>query len=196
MFAAYKGYTFVYKALPVKRVLKYLIRSEVDFKYPDNALWQKTERKNSRFYYSQAVVKYLDGFMVLPANKNSTVEQLPTLSIINGFTPWEGFSLENDRHLSRNLTVKGILGQVLKKRIDGAYLNVSVALYQLDSTMMKAKKLVFNKNLPHSTGEYVLSSISYPEVIDEFNAFLSTHKASITALKVKFNIDVEELLSD
>ena len=189
VFAAKKGITFKYKVIPVRRLFKALLDQSVDFKFPDNPYWQGDMKKGKNVIYSDAVSKTIDGVMVIPGRKGAGVKKLKTIGTVMGFTPWE-YKGDIDKgviKLSENSNFEGLLNQVIKKRIDGAYINPVVAGYQLEK-MSKKGQLVFDDSLPYAKNEYLLSTIKEKEILDAFNLFLKENKAQVDKLKAKYNI--------
>ncbi len=174
-FAKRGGYTFEYKARPVARLfLEYLKMDEFDFKYPDNSCWQIDMKKNKEVIYSQPVVKYLDGVMMLAERKGRGVKHLKTIGTIRGFTPWDYLDLIKVGKVDINESngIIPLIKMTLIERIDGAYINVDIARYQLENSFHKPNALVFDPDLPHTKSFYHLSSIKHPEIIEEFDKFL------------------------
>ncbi len=195
-FAQKMNYQFFYHALPVKRLLSSFLNGKVDFKYPDNPYWAKDQKKGHKLVYSQPVAQYIDGVMVLPEYRNMEIKDFKVLGTVLGFTPWDYLGLIKSKsvELEEVRTMSGLLEIVLRKRVDGAYVNIAVASYQLESLLKMPNMLVFNSNLPHTLDSYRLSSIKYPKVMNEFNRFLHSDIQYITKLKKKYKVEdlVEE----
>jgi hypothetical protein len=191
MFAKEKKYQFFYKIRPVKRLFhEFVEKKAYDFKYPDNPVWQSDMKKGKNVVYSDSVVKYIDGVVVLAENISMGLSSFKTLGTVRGFTPYPYLDLISQKKvkLSENNNFISLLKQVLIKRINGAYSNISVARFNLKENLKKPDAIVFNPNLPHIKDSYYLSSISYPAVITEFNAFLKDKKVQIDQLKKKYNV--------
>lgn len=190
LFAEKKGYTFVYKPLPVKRLFNALVNNEVDFKYPDSPFWSAEMKKGKNIVYSDGVVSFTDGVYVLPENKGKGIAGLKRLGIVRGFTPWDYLKDIKEGKVStvENTKFIGMLKQALRKRSDGAYGNKEVIEYVLKEKMSSAGELVFDPDLPHSLGDYKLSTGKHAKVIKEFNDFLKTCKTEIAALKQKYHV--------
>ncbi|MBF0225702.1 MAG: transporter substrate-binding domain-containing protein [Desulfobacterales bacterium] len=193
-FAKQKGYVIQFKILPVKRLFKEFLDGIIDFKYPDNPYWQQDLKKGKTIHYTNSVAEYIDGIMVLTENKGAGLDKLKILGTMRGFTAWDYLDLINSEKikLNENNTFTGLLQQIILKRIDGAYVNVAVAKYQLNEFLKRPGSLVFDANLPHTKGSYLCSSIKYPEIIQEINNFLTENKTFIDELKKKYQIDVIE----
>ncbi len=189
-FAKKQGYTFTYSILPVKRLYKYLIEKKVDLKFPDNTSWSPDLKKGIPITYSDPVVDYIDGVMVLPKHKGRGIDGLKKLGTVRGFHPWDYLKLikSNKMRLLENNSFSGLLKQTVAERIDGAYINPMVGLYHLEHEMKRPDDLVFDPDLPHSRGSYLLSSANHPELIQAFNRFLKKEKRWIDGLKRKYNL--------
>lgn len=192
-FAKTKGYNIKYRVLPVRRLFKELLDESVDFKFPDNPYWQRDMKKVKKIIYSNTVVKTIDGVMVLPANKGNGIKKFKKIGTVMGFTPWPFKEMisKGEIKVSENPNFKGLLTQVIKGRVSGAYLNPVVANYQLKNVLQKPGALVYDSSLPFSKNNYLLSTVKHKKVINEFNTFLTENKTLIQSLKDKYEI-VEE----
>ncbi len=189
-FAKDQGITFKYKVISVRRLFKSLLDQKVDFKFPDNPYWQGDMKKGKNVIYSDAVVKTIDGIMVLPERKGMGVKKLKKIGTVMGFTPWEykGQIDSGEIALSENANFEGLLAQVIKGRIDGAYINPVVADYRLEKVMNKKGALVFDDGLPYAKNDYLLSTMKEKEIMNAFNKFLKEKKGIVDKIKAKYSI--------
>ncbi len=111
--------------------------------------------------------------MVLPENKGKGLNKLKKLVIVRGFTPWEYLEYIKSGMIKEFTATQytSMIKMTLVKRVDGAYSCVSIIDYQLKK-MNKPYALVFDPSLPHTKSSYLLSSIKYPKVIEQFSAWL------------------------
>lgn len=191
-FAKSRGYTFEYRPLPPSRLFfEHLKGQSLDFKYPDNAYWESHLRTGVKVHYSNPVMPYIDGVFVSPANKGRGTEHLKMLGTVTGFTPWKYYDAikRKEISLSENDNSISLLKQAVFKRIDGAYINVEVARYQLREVLKQADALVFDPDLPHIADFYYLSSIKHPQILQEFNDFLAREKALYERIRKKLKIE-------
>ena len=65
LFAQKSGYTFTYRPLPWKRVILEYMNGDLDFIFPDNSYWDTEPKEGKDVYYSDPVVAYIDGVVVL-----------------------------------------------------------------------------------------------------------------------------------
>ncbi len=121
--------------------------------------------------------------------------RLQVLGTVMGFTAWEYMTLIESGQvtLKENIGAAALLSQVLKGRIDGAYTEIAVATHQLATILKQPDALVFDADLPHMQDFYYLSTTKHPDIIQEFNAFLTEERETIQALKRKYMLypDVE-----
>jgi len=190
LFAKSKGYTFIYKALPIKRLFSEFLSGDVDFKYPDSPYWSADDKSGKNVIYSAEAAQYIDGVMVKASNKGKGIDALKTMGIVMGFTAWDYLDdIKSGKiKLQENSDFTAMIKQCLIDRNDGAYCNVDVGNYILSEVIKKKGELVFDSSLPHSKGSYKLSTIKHGKVIDEFNAFLNSNKPAVEALKKKYGI--------
>lgn len=192
-FAKEYGYQFEYRILPVKRLFgEFLIEgSALDLKFPDNPYWSSDDKQGKQVIYSQSVVKYIDGVMMLPENMHYQLDQIMVLGTVRGFTAWDYLeSIKSGKiTVSENGNFTGLLKQVLLKRVDGAYANITVAKYQLSEVLKQPDSLKFNANLPHTKSSYYLSTIKHPKIIENMNDFLLEKSELVNSLKEKYKVE-------
>ena len=188
-----RGYSFEYRALPVARLFHGFVNNQIDFKYPDNVLWQSEMKQDKNVVYSDPVVAHIDGVSVLPENKGHGAEKMKILGTVRGFTPlpWlrridsgELIVLEND-------SFQGVVEQTIIGRVDGAYANVDVVQYLLKHVLGTPGALEFDASLPYSRSQYHMSTIKHPAVIAEFNMWMQENSDFISELKKKYGLDDE-----
>ncbi|MCG8667874.1 MAG: transporter substrate-binding domain-containing protein [Pseudomonadales bacterium] len=189
-FASSKGYTFKYKPFPVIRLTKYFVEGQVDLKFPDNEVWAGDAKKGLNVAYSNPVIDYTDGVMVLPASAGKGIGALKKLGLVRGFTPWDYLSLIKTGSVKSKETssLDALIQQTLHGRVDGAYFNVSVAKYHLAQNLKKPDGLVFDDGLPHTSSSYKLSSHKHPKIIEEFSQFLIDEAGWISEVNKKYGL--------
>lgn len=125
---------------------------------------------------------------MLPANKGkkSGVSKMATL---RGFTPFPYLDAIAAKKIAVTEvnTAEAALQMGAAGRVDGVYLGVLSAQYGM-SLLKTPDMLVFDPNLPNSTNDFSLSSISHPEVVKQMDDFLTSDKALVKKLKDKYKI--------
>ncbi|MDX1367945.1 substrate-binding periplasmic protein [Pseudomonas sp.] len=190
-FASHSGVQLSYKPLPANRLLAALLEGEVDFKYPDSGNWAQTQKADKDLHYSQAVVAYVDGVLVAPPRQGQALEQLKRLGMVSGWTPWgyqQGIEA-GQIQLTYSDDLRKMIRQTLKKDTDGAYFNVVVATHYLDNIRARPGALVFDPKLPHTRGNFHLSTLRHPAVLQRFDRFLLERQAEVAALKDKYRVE-------
>jgi hypothetical protein len=190
-YAKDRGHVFQYRPLPVSRLFRELVEGVVDFKYPDNKFWQQDIKAGKPVVYSDAVANYIDGVMVQPQNKGKGLAALHTLGTLQGFTAWEYLDAikAGQIKLAENPGFQGLLYQAEHDRVDGAYVGVAEATYQLEQVLKTPGALVFDPSLPHTSSFYSVSTIKHPDVIADFNAWLKDKAELVTKLKADYAIE-------
>lgn len=184
------GYDFQYRPLPVSRLYNEFFNGDIDFKFPDDKVWQPSRREAYQIYYSIPLINYTDGVMVLPASRGKGVEQLKYLGIIRGFTPVAFRDLIDSGEviLYENNSLTGLLMQVVQGRLDGVYMDPVIADYNLTDMHLKSR-LVFDPELPSADGSYYLSTIKHREIITLFNDFMHEEREYLLEIKKAFELD-------
>lgn len=192
-FAQYAGCRLIYRPLAWKRLVLQYIDGELDLIFPDNPQWSTKTKEGSQVVYSRPVALYTDGVMMLPENLGKGVDHLKRLGTIGGFTVWDYYDeiASGQIELEESSDIVPLLHLVLLNRIDGAYIETSVADYYLREHLQKPDALVFDGDLPHTQDSYYLSSIHSPELIETFNEFLDAEHDAIDMLRQKYQIRVK-----
>lgn len=189
-FAAARGYHLDFRPLPVKRLFAQLVHHEIDLKFPDNPAWAPDLKEGHRVAYSQPVIRYTDGVMVLADKPVPTADAIKTLGTVGGFTPigWQSRIAAGTVAVKETTRVELAVSQVLRGFTDGAYVNVAVANRVL-TEMGRPQALVFAAHLPHATGAYALSSDAHPDLVAEFDAWLEANTATVQAIKARWGAE-------
>jgi hypothetical protein len=87
-----------------------------------------------------------------------------------------------------NHNFTGLLRQVLNERIGGAYLNPLVAANQLEIITGKRDALLLAPDLPITRGTYELSTIAYPDVLEDLRKFLRENEEAVESLKREYGL--------
>ncbi|MGG5870202.1 substrate-binding periplasmic protein [Pseudomonas peli] len=187
-FAAHQGHEFIYQPLPVRRLLSDFLNGRVDFKYPDNPRWNADIKRNYKLHFSQAAAPAIDGVLVKPQFLGKGKERLRRLGTQRGFTPWPYL---NDIKAGKILLIQAnqidsLLAMAMSDRVDGVYLNPQVVRHQLYNSA--GSGLVFDPSLAYQDDHYFLSSIKHPEVIKQFDAFLTSQAELVQTLKDRHGI--------
>ncbi len=190
LFAKTKGYTFQYKPVPVNRLYILLKTGLVDFKFPANKRWAPEMKTGYVTYYSGSIASYIDGLMVTRENKGKALKEIRRIGTLLGFTAWDYLSMQKKGliHIVENPSFPALMVQVIKGRLDGAYFNPLVCEYKMKHHT-NSRRLVFDKNLPHTKSGYALSTIHHFKIIGELNFFMKDQKDEINALKKEYGID-------
>ena len=187
-FAAHQGHVFIYQPLPVRRLLSDFLNDRVDFKYPDNPRWNADQKQGYALHYSQAAAPAIDGVLVKPRFLGQGKERLRRLGTQRGFTPWPYLDEINAGKimLIQANQIDSLLAMAMSDRVDGVYLNPQVVRHQLYNNA--GSGLVFDPKLPYQDDHYFLSSIKHPEVIAQFDAFLTSQAELVQSLKDRHGI--------
>lgn len=191
-FAKLNNHTVTYKSYPITRLNKQYLTGELDFRFPDNAYWAQEQKSGYEITYSNSVIDFIDGVMVLPSNqrKEHNQDTLKKLGTVRGFTAWDYLERIKNGSIKINETtnLSSLIKRTMNGRDDGAYFNIDVAYYFLNNTLNKPQALIFDPNLPHTKSSYSLSSFKRPAIIKQFNQFLIEQADWINNVKLKYQI--------
>lgn len=189
-FAKSRGYTFIYRAYPVKRLMLKNWQQEVDLMFPDNPLWFTDKKKTVDITYSTNFVEVLEGTLVTPEKLGEPLDKITILGTITGFTvsSYKTYLDTGQVKLDHARDSRYVLLKVLDSRTDAAFMAVDSANYVLDHILGKPGALVFDPELPFDNYAYHLSTTIHPEIIKEFNSFVEQEAEYISALKRKYHM--------
>lgn len=183
-----QGYRGAYKAFPINDLYSEFIKKSLNFKYPDNALWNSQAKHQERVHYSDQVLPFTDGVMLLNNRHGKGVEKLKVLGIPKGFTANGYLHLVNSQEivLAEGGELKDVLGQLLIDKTDGTYVNKSVANHQLLNKFKVTGRAVFDDTLPFTQDAYRLSSIKYTRLSKNLTSFCIVIVRKLKAILVFF----------
>lgn len=187
-FAKKYNHKITFIPLPVARLSHTFLRGEIDFRFPDSPNWTHGMKRGFNVKYSSPVVTYTDGIFVLKENLGK--KDLKQIGTISGFSPQllqERIS-SKEVVLNENQSLNGLLEQVRRGRIEGAYFNIAVAQATIQKRQYH-KFIFFDENQIHITDSYFLSTIHKPKILVEFNQFLKLHEKEVSKLKSKYGLD-------
>ena len=194
MFARKKGFEFSYQPRPYVRLVKELLRGEIDFQYPDNPDWLVDQKRGHKIFYSQGAIEYVDGISRRRADIGKPISTLRQIAMPRGWTPIDYYPLVRRKELviEEANSVEAVMHMLLTGRVDGVYLNADVVTSYLAGAGLSAEA-GFDKSLPYQFSRFSLSSKNHPEVIGEFNQFLVDNAAELRKLKesYRFRYDVD-----
>ena len=194
LFARKRGYEFNYQPRPYVRMVKELLRGDIDFQYPDNPDWLTDLKRGHKIYYSQGVIDYADGISRRREDIGKPIGTLKLIAMPRGWTPIDYYPLVQRKELviEEANSVEAVMQMLLSKRVDGVYLNADVVASYLAGTGLSVEA-GFDKSLPYQFSRFSLASKTHPEVIKEFNQFLLDSASEIKKLKesYKFRYDVD-----
>ena len=188
-FTADRGYRFVYRPLPLSRLLSELLSGRIDAKYPDNAQWSVEQRGGKPVVYSDAITASTDGVHLLPERLGQRADLIRVLGVVQGFTPWSWL----DRIQAGKVQVvesadfHGLVRMVLSGTVDGAFANVDVVQHTL-TQMGRAGALIFDLGLPHTVDQYHLSSLGQGGLMREFSDWQAANPAVIREIKARHGL--------
>ena len=184
---------FKYVPLPLNRLYSEFYDGKIDFKVPANAYWQSDTKKSLalKIHYSQPLVAYTDGVMVHQDNVKMNEKNLTTLSIVSGFTPWKYLDRikKGEIKVTENLSLEGLLQQLILKRIPAIYVNIDVANYYLARKFpLSQNNVLFHKGLPSVDGTYHIGSLNHPDITKKIDDFMDAHPDVLNKIRAKYSI--------
>lgn len=191
-FARTYRHRFTYVPLPVARLFnEFLDRRTVDLKFPDNPNWHPERKQDIPIVYSNPALLITEGLVVQGRQAGQLAGKLRAIAATRGFTPTPYREAIGTGQLTviETISAESSLRMVDRGRADGAYINTVVARRQLKRLNWPPERLVFDSSLPFVRSSFSLSSIAYPQVVQQFNEFLRTRQSWLQSLKSKYDIE-------
>ncbi|WP_448566890.1 hypothetical protein [Thalassotalea ganghwensis] len=188
-FAASKGYKFTYLPLPIKRIDYWYSENAIDFKYPDNKRWSGGQKFYPKLKYSLSTLELLAATVVPKNNLGKSRKSIKRLGTILGFHPtmWLDLIKKGNTVVVESPSALNIVKQLVHGHVDATNLEPSVVNHFL-SLIGEEGALVVDLSLPHEVYSYHLSTINHPEILEEFNLFLTQNQALLLQLQKKYKI--------
>ena len=192
LFANSYGYKFDFYSLPINRLYKdFIVQDYIDFKYPDNPQWHQDYKKKyaeiKPVTYSNKILTTVTGIASL--KKSIVLSECLSFAKVRGFTSqsYKTYFDKKEIEVTETADTSELISLLILKRVDCIYISHDVLQYQLSKEFADAA-IYFQNHLRVDEQNFYLSSIKHPEIILQFNQFLSRSSHEIAILKKRFKI--------
>ncbi|WP_199609796.1 hypothetical protein [Flocculibacter collagenilyticus] len=188
-FAQAYNYQFKYVAMPIKRFDKWLLDTDIDFKYPDNIRWFSDASLRDKFTMSDSTIELLAGTFTSKEGLAKPVKEKHVFGTLFGFHPtlWIDGIKRGQIELHEDTSPRILVQKTLHGHIHGINLVPEVINYHLNA-IKNGGEIKLDKRYRYEVYSYHLSTIKHPDVIRQFNTFLKQNGVLIERLKAKYNI--------
>ncbi len=187
------GYSVKFYPAPLNRLYRDLVAENyIDFKYPDNPQWQKsfkdTFSKPNPIIYSESILNTVTGIASL--QQNTTLSDCSRIGKVRGFTSqsYKSHFMKKQIDVVETADTTELISLLLLKRINCIYISKDVLNYKMREEFENRVPVYFHDKLAVDVQSFHLSTVKYPDVIEQFNLYLSTHSDQVRALKQQFDI--------
>ncbi|MEA3381373.1 transporter substrate-binding domain-containing protein [Alteromonas mediterranea] len=189
-FSKQSGHQFVYLSMPVKRLQIELKKGNVDFVFPDNPRWNNSLTYNLNKIYSTPLVETFSVTLIKPENTNKGVSSIGKLVIPDGFSPvkWKKQISEGTVNTFTVASVYEGLSLLHNGEVDAMDIEYNVARHII-RRHPQVGPFSADLTLPHNAVSFSLSTLKYPNIIEELNAFLHSKSETINKIKEKYGIE-------
>ncbi len=186
-FAKAQDFKIDFKVMEVNELWRAYTNGELDFRLPDNLLWQRDIKADLSITYSAPIAYFTDGVVSLFANKDKPITRLGT---INGFTAWgyQGDIESGEIELVTVNSLQSLIAGLYSGRFDGAYYNVEAFTRLVEEAGYPPTTVAFRRNLVKTRSLYMLSSIQHGKLVKELNQFLRTNKTWVRERKAHYGL--------
>lgn len=189
-FASDSGHSVTYVPLPIKQFSKWLHKSNVDFKFPDSRRWQDSSPSDSHAtHFSESVLYMRAGTIVLEINQDKPSTFFKSLGMIDGYYPnlWLEKIARNEVNLLRDTSAKVLVKQLVNEIVDGIDIDLGVAQYYMKELQID-QPITYSSQLKQNVFSYQLSTLKYPEIIEQFNHWLAANQHFLSKIKTQLRI--------
>ncbi|MFC4158541.1 substrate-binding periplasmic protein [Chitinimonas lacunae] len=191
-FAAQHGHRFVYRPLPVKRLYREYWQGRFDLVFPDSPRWNSDTKRQQglELHYSAPLLVFQNVILVKPERLGRGRESVQVLGVIRGFTPWK---FQDDITAGRIRVeeaqgARELLKMAMLDRVDAVDMAWQVANHHLRALKAEGALVPDPGLLDIQDSHYYLSSRRHPELIRQFDQFLSRNANEIAALRRRYGL--------
>ncbi|MGM0768423.1 MAG: substrate-binding periplasmic protein [Pseudomonadota bacterium] len=196
-FAEHAGLEFSYHPRPVRRMVLEYTTGHYDFALPDSPNWNRSEKEGIAVTYTDPLLTFEDAVYVAAGNVHLTPDSMQDIGTIAGFTPWKF----QDRIEAGQVKLKtarkpaNLVRMALAGHVDAINLAAPVARHHFDALMVGDRLVPAPGLMETRASHYHLSTIEHPEVIAEFNQFLSNQQALVQSLQQQYGLTPPDPIS-
>lgn len=183
-FAVDNGLVLRYRVMPLNRAARLMSLGAIDLKYPDNRLWNQSEKLRAVVVYSRPFTGVTGGIFVRREALGRSRAAIRTLGILVGYTP-VGFAdrLASGRtELVYETRLEDLMRKTADGLLDGFYASVEPTEAIVAAQTLWVGRLAFDPMLPNAFLGFSLSSVVRPELIMRFDAWLAANATRIDRL--------------
>ena len=193
LFAKTRGYVFRYEVYPLKRRDREFVNGQLDFSFPDNPNWVADLKRHVKISYAP-MLPFTDGVLVNTDALGKGLARLKVLGVPLGFTPYpyQQLMMTGALRTEESTQYDALYRKLIARRVDGAYMNTRIARYYWSQLHPGETPVVYDRDLPHASGYWCLSSIKHGKIIAEFKEFLVSHRRQVDELKAQYGFQDAE----
>jgi hypothetical protein len=133
------------------------------------------------------------GTLVLAKNADKDISTYKSIGTVTGFHPtlWLGRIEKGQVALFEDPSPRILVQYLVKGLIDGLVIDLAVATNELQKLKLN-EQIIFSPLAPQQVFAYKLSTVKYPEVMQQFNQWQVQKREFIQDLKYQFGISAIE----
>lgn len=178
-FAKEKGHVIVYNSVKIDQLYDKFLTKQVDFKYPDNPLWNSDNKKGKEIFYSEPIITTKMGVNVTGAK-----DSIKKVGIVAGFTPW--IILDEIKSGKLEIVEKNSMQQLVSMAINGEidaiYGSEDVVNFHASALNQK-----FSLSSKFKTDTDIFHVSGYDQkIINEISTWLRANKDKVNQITKKY----------
>lgn len=196
-FADYADIEFTYHVRPIRRMTHEYTAGEYDFAIPDNPNWNRPEKRGISVTYTKPLLTFEDVIYVTAGKAHMEPDDMRDFGTIDGFTPWKF----QDRIDSGQVELKtarrpsNLVRMALAGRVETFNLAAPVARHQFEVLNVGDRLVPAPRLMETRASHYHLSTLGHPEIIAEFNQFLTNRQALVQSLQQHYGLEKPATIS-
>ncbi|WP_204101059.1 hypothetical protein [Saliniradius amylolyticus] len=179
-FAEQYDVTFEYVPLPITRFKHWYEKDHIDFRVPDNPLWNSEQSESLKF--SEPMMYLSQSTVVLAENQHLRLQQFERLGTLYGFTPsqhWQSRIESGELELVTDSSIKLLIRLLYSGVVQGLDLDIAVVRHYAEELGYNPEQLVLADGIQQSTIGYRMSTLKHPALLKQLNEFIATHEHKI-----------------
>ncbi len=188
LFAQKRGVKFEYIHLPITRFEEWYQQDSIDFRLPDNPIWNVN---TENLVFSGDIIELRADTVVLKKNQHKPLSTLKVIGSLYGFMPgphWKNRINSGKTKFVFESSMPVLVGLLKRGMVDGLDVNLTVVRHHAKELGYNKDDFVASTEAPSIQYTYTLSTITHPEIIKDFDAFLVASQNEISLLKQRKDI--------
>lgn len=197
-FSDHAGIEFTYFVRPIRRMTLGYTTGKYDFAIPDNPNWNSPQKQGISVTYTKPLLTFEDVIYVAAGKAHMEPDDMQDYGTIAGFTPWKFQNRIESGQVELKTARKpsNLVKMALAGRVETFNLAAPVAKHQFEALGVGGRLVPAPGLMENKASHYHLSTIEHPQIIEDFNRFLTSQRALVQSLQQQYGLEEPAILSE